>query len=256
MLITATEIIKKSWETYSQSWKKFIPYMIATFISSTILVLVGIVSMKIEELISKANLLFINNIFTAAVSVAVIVFTLWISIALTKNLYNVITKKEVIDFKNSLSQNSKYIWPVVLSYCLMFLAVVAGLFLLIIPALIFAVWLTYVFYIVIFEETSGVSALKKSKQLVSGRWWKTLWLILAPAIFYGIIFLIIQNILILPLSVILDNNSLIYLFSKSLFINIISAIFTPLSALPMIYLYFSAKENPAEETLLPPTEIK
>ena len=256
MLITASEIIKKSWETYSQNWKKFIPYVVAIFASSTFLVLVGFVSFKIEEIISKESLLFINNIFTALVSVAVIVFTLWISIALTKNLYNAILNKEIVGLKDSLSQNSKYLWPVIWSSFLMFLAVVGGLFLLIIPALIFAIWFTYTFYVVIFEDVKGITALKNSKKMVSGRWWKTLWLILAPTIFYGVLFYVVQNILYLPLTIFLTKGSWIYLLYKSLSVNIISAFFTPLSALPMIYLYFSAKENPASQPLPPPVEVK
>lgn len=244
MLITPTEIVKKSWETYCLYWKKFIPYMISIFSASVFLIITGILGLKIEAIVSKENLLFLNNLLAMGVSLAVLLFILWISIALTKNLRNAIERKEIINFKDSLLQNSKYIWPVIWSSFLMFFAVLGGLFLFIIPALIFSIWFTYSFYTVVFEDKSGVTALKSSKILVSGRWWKTLWLILVPTIFFGIIFLTIQNVFIFPLTIIFGEASVAYSLTKSLFINIISSIFTPLSALPMIYLYFNAKENP------------
>ncbi|MDO9509724.1 MAG: hypothetical protein Q7J14_00370, partial [Candidatus Magasanikbacteria bacterium] len=89
----------------------------------------------------------------------------------------------------------------------------------------------------------------------SGRWWRTFWLLFAPTIFFGVIILSVQMVISLPFDLFLDQKSLTYIFSTSIVSTIISAIFTPLSALTTLYLYLSAKENPIQQ-ILPPTETK
>ncbi len=255
MLITASEIIKKSWETYYQNWKKFIPYMILMFVPSVILVFIGVFGLQIEQFISRGSLVFLNNLLITAINVAILLFILWTTIALTKNLRQIIEKKEIVGLKQIFTQTSKYLWPIIWSSFLMVLAVLGGFVMLFIPALIFAIWFVYIFYTVIFEDKKGISSLKASRELVVGRWWKTLWLILVPSFFFGIIILIVQNAFITPLSILLEKTSLTYIFLRAFIINIISAISTPLSALPMIYLYFSVKENPVEKIPETPDKI-
>lgn len=254
MLITATEIIQKSWSTYFQNWKKLLPYIILVFSASAILTLVGFGGIWIESLITNKNLIFTNNLIVAALTVAIFLFILWTTISLSKNLRNLIENKPMINIKESYLQTSKYLWPTIWTSALIVLAVIFGFVLLIIPALIFIVWFTYSFYIIIFEDKKGYITLKESKNLVSGRWWKTLWLLLVPTFFFGIIILSVQMVISLPFDLLLDQKSLVYLFSSSIISTIISAIFTPLSALTTIYLYLSARENPIMVSL--PPEIK
>ncbi len=252
MLITATEIIQKSWSTYSQNWKKLLPYIILVFSASAILTLVGFGGVWIESVVTNNNLIFSNNLLIATLTVAIMLFILWTTISLTKNLRNLIENKPMINTKESYLQTSKYLWPVIWTSVLVILAIIFGFVLLFIPALIFAIWFTYSFYIVIFEDKKGYATLKESRALVSGRWWKTFWLLLAPTFFFGIIILSIQMVISLPFDIFLDHKSLAYIFSTSAVSTIVSAIFTPLSALTTLYLYLSAKENPIT-TSLPPT---
>ena len=255
MLITASEIIKKSWGTYSLNWKKLLPYIILMFAASATLTIIGFSGLWIEGLVTNKNLILSNNLIVAALDVAILLFTLWTTVALFKNLRNLIENKGMIAVKESYSQTSKYLWPVIWTSILVFLSVLAGFVLFIIPALIFAVWFTYVFYIIIFEDKKGTLALKESKSLVSGRWWKTLWLLIAPAFFFGVIVVVLQTVVSSPFGIFLDEKSLSYIFTTSILNTIISSFFAPLSALTTIYLYLSAKENPIEK-FLPPTEIK
>lgn len=256
MLITASEIIKNSWETYSKNWKKLFPYVVLMFITSAALTIIGFAGLKIEALVINKNVVLLNNLVVAALDVAILLFTLWTTVALFKNLRQVVENKEMISIKESYFQTSKYLWPIIWTSILVFLAVLAGFFLLLIPALIFAIWFTYVFYIVIFEDKKGVSALKESKTLVTGRWWKTLWLLLAPAVFFGLIIVVIQMVISSPFGIFLDQESLAYILTNSLLSTIVSAIFAPLTALTTLYLYLSAKANPIEKPTVPPAEVK
>lgn len=255
MLITAPEIIKNSWETYSKNWKILFPYMVLLFASSITLGLVGLLGLQIEKFLDKGSLIFINNLFIAALTVALLLISLWITLALTKSLRAIIEKKEIINIKENLLQTSKYLWPIIWTSFLLILAIIGGFIMFLIPALIFAIWFAYYFYIVIFENKKGIDALKSSKELVSGRWWKTLWLILAPSIFYGIIILVIQGALNYPLIFIFGEKTLTYFFTRSVFTTTISALFAPLSALTTLYLYLSAKANPLEKVPETPNKI-
>jgi len=255
MLITASEIIKKSWETYSKNWKVFLPYMISLFTTSLTLGLVGILGLTIEKFLHRGSLVFINNLFIATLTVALLLLTLWLTIALTKALKSFVEKKDIETLKENLHQTGKYLWPVIWTSFLMFLAIIGGFVLFIIPAIIFAIWFSFYFYIVLFEDKTGVAALKNSRDLVVGRWWRILWLLIAPGIFYGVIVLVLQGTFTYPLSFIFEEGNLVTLFIRSFFNTAFSALFAPLSALITLYLYLSAKENPVEKIPETPEKI-
>jgi len=60
-----------------------------------------------------------------------------------------------------------YFWVTILAG----LAILGGLILLIVPGIIFGVWFTFSGYAVILEDREGLSALRRSKQLVKGNGW-------------------------------------------------------------------------------------
>jgi len=64
------------------------------------------------------------------------------------------------------------------------LVTIIGLILLIIPGIIFAIWYAFAVYINIIEtkDNKGWDALKRSKELVAGRWGATFWRIMIPAL--------------------------------------------------------------------------
>ena len=71
-------------------------------------------------------------------------------------------------FKKSLSRWPAAIWT----------SIIAGFFLLgltlllVVPGIIYSVYWSFILYVVIVNEKSGLIALKYSKTLVKGRWWK------------------------------------------------------------------------------------
>jgi hypothetical protein len=66
--------------------------------------------------------------------------------------------------------------------------------LLIVPGIIFAVYLFFITYVVIFSNRWGISALYESKELVQNRWWKTF----GFAVVFGILGLIIWIFVAIP----------------------------------------------------------
>ena len=74
-------------------------------------------------------------------------------------------------FKNGLIKIFPFIW---VSF-LMGIIVFSGFILLIIPGIIFSVWFSLSYYVLVWEDLRGLSAIKASKNLVSKYWWRVLW---------------------------------------------------------------------------------
>lgn len=72
----------------------------------------------------------------------------------------------------SAYQSAKpFFWRYIVLSILVSLSILVGFILLIIPAILFFVWFTFSYYVLINENISGIDAMKRSKALVSGRWW-------------------------------------------------------------------------------------
>ncbi len=252
MLIKAGEIIGNSWQYYAENFKKLIPYMVFLFVPNFVLGLAGIASLYIGQYATTGAFVLTNNIIALAVFVACIIFTLWVTMALAKNLGLLVTKKSFIGYKESFSITSHLIWPVIYTSLLVVLIVMGGTILFVIPGIIFSIWYGFTYYTILFEEKRGVAALSASKSLVSGRWWKILWRLLAPGLFYAVIFFILISAVTSILKMIMPP-SFAFLVVNGVLNSILSSLVSPLTALTTVLLYFSAKDNPVLKSL---TEVK
>ncbi len=251
MLIKAGDIIKNSWLSYLENWKKLIPYMLFLFVPNFVLGLTGAISLYLDRFATTDAFVLTNNLIVIAVFVACIIFTIWASMALAKNLGSIIDKKTSLAYKESFSTTSHLIWPVIYTSLLVMVIILGGTILFIIPGIIFGIWFSFTFYTVILEGKRGASALKASKEMVTGRWWGIFWRLLAPGFFYSLIFLVLSYSISYLLSLFL--SSFTFIITNGILMSILSAVISPLTALTTILLYFSAKENPAP--VAPPAEI-
>ena len=89
-----------------------------------------------------------------------------------------------------------------------------------------------------------------SKVLVDGRWWKILWRLLVPAVFYGIILMILSSALTYASGLLFTDFTLVAV--NGLINSLISVVVSPLTALTTLILYFSAKENIAPAKTIAP----
>lgn len=110
---------------------------------------------------------------------AYIILTVWISAAGLIQAKSIM-QSQTFSIKELLSQGWKIIGKLLVTGLLSGLAVMGGLILLIIPGIIFAYWFAFTNQIVAVENLSGTAALSRSKQLVIGRFWKTVWYMLFP----------------------------------------------------------------------------
>jgi hypothetical protein len=109
----------------------------------------------------------------------------------------------------------------------------AGLFLILVGALIFAIMLYLVLTAVVIEGKSGVSAIGRSRQLVSGRWGKTFILLVGIQIVVAIVSNLIGAIAGLPFSGELSTIAAVVAT------NFVMALSFPLVSASMLVLYYS-----------------
>ncbi|HBU06997.1 MAG TPA: hypothetical protein DEB09_02845 [Candidatus Magasanikbacteria bacterium] len=261
MLISAKEIIQKSIDLYKKDYKVYIPYLILLFIPAGVLGLTEAMLGSFREAIKVYGFSSTTLIYFVII-VASSLVSIWISIAFIRTLVNTINNQPTKTHQEELEHSKKLIIPAIIASILTSLAVFGGLLLLIVPGIIFAIWFTFSLYSVAIEETSGVEAMRHSKQLVSGRWGDTFWRLLAPGFVFGLVMIIIQWIVNLPLGMILklaENSTTLYLVLVGLvaLVNVVvSLIITPLSSLAPTILYLELKKNPITKRVDVPSEVK
>src|SRR5690606_4456856 len=120
------------------------------------------------------------------------------------------------------------------------LIVFGGFLLLIIPGIIFSVWYAFAaLYIAL--EARGLTVgqvLKDSKRIVLGRWWGTVWRLVAPQVFFSIIMYIIAFgvVGIASAGQITIASSMNNIWMNAL-IAILSALFNPLMIATSVFLF-------------------
>lgn len=119
---------------------------------------------------------------TIAVNIIFFIVTLLVEVAGIKALLQIVGGKTV-SIKQAFSYAAKkFLWFFLLQ-ALVILAVVLGLAFLIIPGIVIAIWFSFSKFVFIDKNMSVVASIKKSKELVKGKFWKVTGRLLVFAIF-------------------------------------------------------------------------
>ena len=201
--------------TYYNNFKSFLPFVLPiAFIPAVFSV--GISYLPNNNL---SNFLTVILNLLSALLVAAFMVGLYIKISQTLS-------EKSMAFQDIMRQALKRFWPFVLTAIMLFLIVSAGIILLIIPGIIFAVWYFSSMYVAATTDVTAVAALDESKQLVTGRWWKV----------FG--FLLINGLALLVPLVILSEGvtPLLGMVLPPLYASEIVAVATALLISPVQYL--------------------
>lgn len=167
-LISVGEILKKGWHATIHNYSELIKPIL-------VLAAVIIVTMVLDTLVTVPTII---GLILAAITA---VLGLWLDIVLIKMVQKALSGKKI-----NAAEEFSAATPLIFSYfwvsILVVVAVIAGLILFIIPGLILAIYLAFATYIFVLENKRGIEALKSSYDLVNGRWWATLWRVVAPNI--------------------------------------------------------------------------
>ena len=120
---------------------------------------------------------------------------IFMQIALLKSFKSPFSKfdyEEILDLKNPALKDilKRLLW----SYIVFVVLIIPLFILLVVPGIIFMVYWYFFAYLAIDQKLSGWAALKKSKELIKGHWWKTFALFVIAAVLSGIISSVITSI--------------------------------------------------------------
>lgn len=212
------QMFKTTWETFEKHWSKYVGitaiFTITLFVVMFLLIL-GLVLLQFAGILGAVPFAYLfeqgNNTGAAiggvvaillAISFFFIAMLVIFAIAFLFNswqmssLINIVSQKKLAGLP--VFEIIKKSWPRVkkmfLALLLTTLIIMVGYMLLIIPGIIFGLWLSQVFFLIMIKDLSIVDAMKKSKELVKGNMWKVfLYNLAAIALMY--VFIIGANII-------------------------------------------------------------
>jgi hypothetical protein len=250
MLSSAKDIIKKSISLYEKKSKDLLPYVWLLLIPTA---LTTVISVGLAIFQDATNIpWYFNTALYVVLAIALSIFSIWVSIALIRVTAALLENRSVKTIKQEMHDAKVLIWSTIVASIFSGLAVFFGFFLFAIPAVIFGIWFAFVSQEVALEKKHGLVALKESKKLVVGRWWKVFWRLLAPGLAFAILAWIAQSIAVLPFTFLLEsyeeNASIFFLGSSILAIleSFIAVLIVPLATAASTILYLELKKNPVK----------
>lgn len=137
---------------------------------------------------AQALVFILSYVIAPALNILMIPVVLFMQIAIFRSYKSAISKfdvNEILDLKSASLKPT--LWKLFLTYVIYAVLLALLFLLLIIPGIIFMVF-WYVFpYIVLDQHLSGMAALKKSREMIRGNWWRTFALFLIAALLSGIV---------------------------------------------------------------------
>lgn len=223
------DLFKDSWQLYTKYFWKFIGILAIPFIP---LLVVLLLSNILTPLFSGSDIaLGVINIIIGLLGILATIFMIivfWISYAAVFKLIDKPVKK--IKLKEFLLLAKKMAWPLFIVILVSQAITTFWTLLFIIPGIIFSMFYLLSPWVFFKEGFTGVTALKRSKELVAGYWWPVFGR-------YLLLVLIILAIFMIPSFFIAADTTaeLVY----DLISNVVSIIIMPFS---LSFIYFIYKD--------------
>lgn len=153
-VISVSELFKQSWQLYMERFSALVGIFAVPTVLSFIL-----------ELVLSQDVPAGLDITLRMINILVMILFVWSQGASLLAIKSGGTSK-VLDY---YKQSKDKVWPLVFSGILISVIVVLGLVLLIVPGLIFSVWLMFSMFFIVYEDKKIIESIKASKELVKGR---------------------------------------------------------------------------------------
>ncbi len=177
--LSASATLREAWSLYKQRLS----------------ILLGIAAISAAFIMLTAVVSFYASILTSIMWLLVIMASIWSQIAI---IYAIQDNQKGIGvfeaYRRGWHKLFNYWWVVFLVGAV----TTGGLFLFIIPGIVFMVWFCLAGLVLITEDTRGINALLKSREYVRGKWGSMFWRL----IFINLYFLIMVIAIIIPFSII------------------------------------------------------
>ncbi len=249
----AFTLLGKTFGLYKDNFKTLIGYAAWLLVPYAVYLIMAILEPEMFQAYSlqdpDAMTTFspLATILVIIASIAGIVAGIWVTNALTQFVSKV-GKKEKVDHDKIKQRSWQLFIPVIWVGILTALIVGAGLFVLLIPGIIFAIYLAFASVSVILDNQRGTKALSYSYELIKGRFWRTLWRLIVGVVVLLVIYFLILGVLagiVLAVDVAtggtIDNMSLSIILILDTIDQLMGVAFTPLFLAYTVLLYHNMK---------------
>ncbi|MHA1238915.1 MAG: zinc ribbon domain-containing protein [Candidatus Odinarchaeia archaeon] len=236
--LETSEIVSLGVNIYlSDIFKIVLPYLIfgvfSALIESTITNLLALYITPWPPHMGLA-ISYVSLLISSFISLLITSILLVIAVGMTVVIVSEKFRGSEITFSEAFSRSVNRLPSLLGGIIVSNIIIMIGLILLIIPGIIFAVWLSLVPQVILLENKPALSSIERSKNLVSSYWWKVFVILIITLLFVYLPILLFQFIVsfIFPPMIITPSFrivvSVITMFFSSLFYPILPSVFTVL----------------------------
>lgn len=180
-IISSVDTLKQSWQIYTARWKKFagmvgLLYLGALACGAVIALFAGL-SVLFKLSAGNGEFLSSNIAITASVAVIAIIGIIFFIVFSLLIQYGLVIMAAKVEEELSIREILKTTWTKLLNALwvsiLTGLIVFAGFLLFIAPGIIWGIQYRFSIYACLVEDKKGMSALRRSKEIVKNYWWTT-----------------------------------------------------------------------------------
>jgi hypothetical protein len=240
MLISALELIKRSFDLYKKNLEVFFSYSLLIFAPNAMLFVLAIIISSVFDLNTDPFVDTMYGLIFILMTIIGLFISMWLTIAFLRVISERLENKNYGNFKEELLFAKGKLLSVITTTILATLAVLGGTLLFVVPGIIFSVWFFFYMFAAVLDNEKDSGALKFSKNLVVGRMWSVILLLLIPTLLCFIAISIAQ----FPLKQVIDaSNSLAINIIMYLIGTMISALFMPFLMVSQTILYTELKKT-------------
>lgn len=226
MLISISELIKRSYNLYKDNFQTILKYLLLAFAPSVLAVLImasGMLLFKAAGDFVTGPIIFVLLPLAAIAFIIIVILGIWFNFALIK-IIDLLNKKTGIPAMKDALNSAKAVvwrglgatilislytaWPIFLGLCgfaissfvfgpSMILKIIFGLITIygIFHLVYFSVKLVFCVYAVVIDNKKVKESMELSRSIIKGRWWQMMWRLLVPALVVYVIIMLINVIL-------------------------------------------------------------
>lgn len=164
------QIFSEAWNIYTKRFGVVVGiYAVPILLGvAGMVIFAGINFLNPSKALGSSGTLIGSIVLIIIAAIAAIYVYLWASVSL---IIAIKDSEENIDLKESFKRGRQFISPYFNASVASGLITILGFILFIIPGIIWGVWYAFAGYLAITDKLSYGEAIKRSKQLVKGRWW-------------------------------------------------------------------------------------
>jgi len=152
-IISLENLLQDSWRIYRDNFKKLVTISILAFLP---LLLIMVLSWLPNSILWINLILIIAAIYAGTIGSVMLVLLL---------------KNRETNFRELMEKAKPLFWKFLLVSLLSGVLLILLYLALIIPGIIFSIFWALASYTLIFEGKTGISALRRSRELINGNWW-------------------------------------------------------------------------------------